>query len=39
MAAWVRETEMVARGLEVAEFDASCLRAEISRCGSSRRRE
>ncbi len=29
IAAWVRETEMVARGLDLADFDASRLRAAI----------
>jgi HTH-type transcriptional regulator / antitoxin HigA len=30
IAAWVRETEIVARGLELAEFDAARVRATIS---------
>jgi len=30
IAAWVRETELIARGLELAEFDASRLRAAIN---------
>jgi hypothetical protein len=30
IAAWVRETEIIARGLELAEFDASRLRAAIN---------